>query len=131
MSGTTSHFVQSFFCSLTQLQLHPWCQQREIVAYCQKLGIVLQAYSPLAKNTKSDDPTLIKIAKSHDVSGTQVLIRYSLQKNWTPMPKSITPSRIVQNADVYGFELSDDDMEKLDALDQGPSGALLEAVVNE
>jgi diketogulonate reductase-like aldo/keto reductase len=83
------------------------------------------------KNTKADDPTLINIAKSHNVAGTQVLIRYCLQKNWTPFPKSVTPSRIVQNADMYGFELSEEDMKTLDSLDQGPSGALLEAVSNE
>jgi diketogulonate reductase-like aldo/keto reductase len=83
------------------------------------------------KNTKADDPTLTKTAKSHNVAGTQVLIRYCLQKNWNPLPKSVTPSRIVQNAEVYGFELSEEDMKTLDSLDQGPSGALLEAVSNE
>lgn len=92
---------------------------------------MLQAYSPLAKNTKADDPTLTKIAKIHNVAGTQVLIRYCLQKNWTPLPKSVTPSRIVQNADVYGFELGEEEMEMLEGLDQGASGALLEAVSNE
>jgi diketogulonate reductase-like aldo/keto reductase len=75
--------------------------------------------------TRADDPTLAKIAKSHNVTGTQVLIRYSLQKNWTPLPKSGTPARIVQNADVYGFELSEEAMTMLDDLDQGASGSLL------
>ena len=60
-----------------------------------------------------------------------MLIRYCLQKDWVPLPKSVTPERIVQNADVYGFELSEEDMKLLDDLDQGPSGALLEAVSNE
>lgn len=83
------------------------------------------------KNTKADDPTLTKVAKRHNVTGTQVLIRYCLQKNWSPLPKSVTPSRIVQNADVYDFELEEEDMKMLDDLDQGPSGALLEAVSNE
>jgi diketogulonate reductase-like aldo/keto reductase len=59
-----------------------------------------------------------------------VLIRYCLQKNWAPLPKSVTPSRILQNADVYGFELLKEEMKILDSLDQGPSGALLEAVNN-
>lgn len=63
-----------------------------------------QAYSPLAKNTKADDPTLKKIAGNHNVATTQVLIRYSLQKGWNALPKSVTPERIVQNADVYGFD---------------------------
>jgi diketogulonate reductase-like aldo/keto reductase len=54
-----------------------------------------------------------------------------LQKGWTPLPKSVTPERIVQNADVYGFELTTEEMDILDGLDQGASGALLEAVSNE
>lgn len=75
--------------------------------------------------TKADDPTLTKIAKSHNVAGTQVLIRYGLQKNWTPLPKSGTLSRILQNADVYSFELSEEEMKMLDDLDQRSSGSLL------
>jgi diketogulonate reductase-like aldo/keto reductase len=81
------------------------------------------------KNLKADDPTLTKVAKSHNVAGTQVLIRYCLQKNWTPLPKSVTPSRIVQNADVYGFKLSEEEMTILDDLDQGTSGSLLGLLV--
>ena len=90
----------------------------------------MQAYSPLARATKTNDPTLIKIAKSHEVAWSQVLIRYCLQKGWSPLPKSNTPSRIVENTNVYGFELSEEDMKLLDGLDQGPSGALFEAVSN-
>ena len=60
----------------------------------------------------------------------QILIRYSLQKGWVTLPKSDTPSRIEANADVYGFELSEGDMETLDGLDQGSSGAIVQAVKN-
>lgn len=111
-------------------KLHPWCQQREIDAYCKKNGIVVEAYSPLVRNQKANDPTLNKIAKSHDVTGTQVLIRYCLQKNWIPLPKSDTPSRIVANIDVYGFELSDEEMSSLDSLDQGSRGSIVQAASN-
>ena len=70
------------------------------------------------------------MSKSHDKSTAQILIRYSLQKGWVSLPKSDTPSRIQANADVYGFELTDDDMKTLDSLDQGASGAIVEAVKN-
>jgi diketogulonate reductase-like aldo/keto reductase len=116
---------------LISLQLHPWSQQVEIDAYCQKHGIVVEAYSPLVRNTKADDPTLNAIAKEYGVTGTQILIRYCLQKNWVPLPKSDTPSRILGNADVYGFELSKDSMSTLDNLNQGAKGAIVEAVANE
>ena len=59
-----------------------------------------------------------------------MLIRYSFQNNWVPLPKSDTPSRIVGNADVYDFELSKEDMQKLDDLDQGARGAIVQAVKN-
>lgn len=113
------------------MQLHPFSQQREIDAYCQKHGIVVEAYSPIVRNTKADHPTLNAIAKSHSKSVAQVLIRYCLQKNWVPLPKSDTPSRIVENADVFDFELSAEDMSKVDGLDQGSKGAIVQAVKNE
>lgn len=60
----------------------------------------------------------------------QVLVRWSLQKGFVPLPKSDTPSRIVSNADVYGFELEKDDMAKLDGLDQGEEGSIVQVVQN-
>lgn len=112
------------------LQLHPWCQQRTIVDFCNKNKIIVEAYCPLVRNLKAHDQTLVDISKKHDSSTAQVLIRYSLQKGWVSLPKSDTPSRIEANADVYGFELSDDDMRTLDALDQGANGAIVQAVKN-
>jgi len=112
-------------------QLHPWCQQREIVSYCQKSGIVVEAYSPLVRNQKSQDSTLISLAKKYGKSTTQVLIRYCFQKGWVPLPKSDVKERIEANADVYDFELEAGDMKKLDDLDEGWSGAIVEAVRNE
>ena len=70
------------------------------------------------------------MSKSHDKSTAQILIRYSLQKGWVSLPKSDTPSRIQANSDVYGFELTDEDMKILDSLDQGANGAIVEAVKN-
>jgi diketogulonate reductase-like aldo/keto reductase len=112
------------------LQLHPFCQQREIVDFCHKNGIIVEAYSPLVRNKKANDPTLNEIGKRHGESTAQVLIRYCLQKGWVPLPKSDTPSRIVENADVYDFELSKEEMDKLDGLDEGSRGAIVEAVKN-
>lgn len=112
---------------LTLLKLHPWCQQRELIKYCQCHGIVVQAYSPLATGARLSDPALTQIAQKYGGSPAQVLIRYSLQKGWVPLPKSRTPARIVQNLDVFDFELGRDDMESLDALDEGAQGALFPA----
>jgi diketogulonate reductase-like aldo/keto reductase len=116
---------------VNQLELHPWAQQREVVKYCQDNGIIVQAYCPIVRNQKAGDPTVAGIAERHGVTPNQVLIRYSLQKGWVPLPKSDTPERIKANADVYGFHLNEEDMAALDGLDQGAAGAIVQAADNE
>ena len=98
--------------------------------YCQKNKIVVQAYSPLVRNYKANDATLLSLAKKYNVSPAQILIRYCLQKDWVPLPKSDNPQRIKQNADVYGFDIVQEDMKKLDDLDEQEAGAIVEAVNN-
>jgi diketogulonate reductase-like aldo/keto reductase len=100
------------------------------VEYCQENGIVVEAYCPLVRNQKAKDPTLLDIAKKHGKQTGHVLIRYCLQKGWVPLPKSDTPERIVDNTNIYDFELTKEEMVMLDGLDQGAAGAIVEAVVN-
>ncbi|KAK2807919.1 hypothetical protein FQN50_005161 [Emmonsiellopsis sp. PD_5] len=116
---------------VNQLELHPWCQQKTITSYCHQHGIVVQAYSPLVRQYKASEPTLVSLAEKYNKSTNQILIRYSLQKGWVPLPKSDDPDRIRANADVYDFEIGGEDMEVLDALDKGDEGAIVQAVVNE
>ncbi|KAK4499864.1 hypothetical protein PRZ48_008050 [Zasmidium cellare] len=112
-------------------KLHPWCQQREVVEFCHKNGIAVEAYCPLVRNQKANDSTLKAIAEKHGKSTAQVLLRYCLEKAWSPLPKSDNPERIKQNASIYDFALDQDDISKLDAQDQGSSGALVVAVDNK
>lgn len=83
------------------------------------------------RNEKAQDATLLSICEKHGVGPNQVLVRWSLQKGFVPLPKSDTPARIASNADVYGFELDGEDMARLDGLDQGAGGAIVQAVSNE
>lgn len=108
---------------VNQIELHPWCQQRPIVDYCREQGIVMQAYCPLVRGTKLDDPTLKRVAERLGRTPAQVLIRWSLSKGFVPLVKSDTPSRIKENAEVFDFELSAEDMSSLDDLDEGAKGA--------
>ena len=116
--------------AVNQLELHPWCQQRQVVDHCREAGVVIEAYCPLVRNQKADDPTLTGVAEKHGKTTAQVLLRYSLQKSWSPLPKSDNAERIAQNADLYGFHLDEGDMQKLDAQDQGGNGSLVMAVSN-
>ncbi|KAJ5238925.1 aldo-keto reductase [Penicillium chermesinum] len=116
---------------VNQLELHPWCQQRTITAYCKRHNIVVEAYSPIVRNYKANDETLVEVAKRYNKTTQQVLLRYSLQKGWIPLPKSDNPERIASNANIFDFNLSEYDVELLDSLDQGDAGAIVEYVVNE
>ncbi|KAJ5099503.1 aldo-keto reductase [Penicillium argentinense] len=116
---------------VNQIELHPWCQQRTIDEYCKKNGIIVEAYSPIVRNNKAHDPTLVDVAKKYNKSTQQVLIRYALQKEWVPLPKTDDAERIASNADVFDFDISTEDMDILDTLDQGSAGAIVEAVENE
>ncbi|KAK4051794.1 hypothetical protein OIV83_002498 [Microbotryomycetes sp. JL201] len=108
---------------VNQIELHPWCQQKPIVEYCIKHNIVVEAYCPIVRGTKWEDPTLQSVAKSTGRTPAQVLLRWSLQKGYVPIVKSDTPARIKENTQIFDFELSPKDMQALDSLDQGRGGA--------
>ena len=99
---------------VNQVELHPWLPRTDIVQWCQTRSIVLEAYCPIVRGARSDEPVLKKIGEKHGKSWAQVLIRWSLQKGFVPLPKSETPKRIEENADVFDFELDAEDMGALD-----------------
>ncbi|GAA5992593.1 hypothetical protein JCM11641_006537 [Rhodosporidiobolus odoratus] len=109
---------------VNQIELHPFCQQKPIVEYCQKEGIVVEAYCPILRGQRFDNPVLVKLSEKHKVDVARILIRWSLQKGYVPLPKSDTPARIQSNADLEGFELDEGDMKELDGLDEGEKGAV-------
>ncbi|KAF1968032.1 Aldo/keto reductase [Bimuria novae-zelandiae CBS 107.79] len=100
--------------SVNQIELHPWLARKDIVDWCKKRGIILEAYSPIVRAKKAEDLLLLRLAKKHNKTTSQVLLRWSLQKGFVPLPKSVTKHRIEENAQIYDFELSDEDMESLD-----------------
>ncbi|KAJ7497447.1 NADP-dependent oxidoreductase domain-containing protein [Mycena latifolia] len=109
--------------AVNQIELHPLCQQNPIVKYCKDNSIVVQAYCPIIRG-KMDLDVVTKIATKHKRDPAQILLRWSLQKGFVPLPKSATPSRIHSNAELYDFELDAEEMSALDALDRGKEGAI-------
>ena len=99
--------------SVGQWELHPWLARPDIVQWCEKRAIVVQAYSPLVRGNMMQDKILEVLGKKHGKTAAQILLRWSLQKGFVPLPKSVTPSRIIENADIYDFELDAEDMESL------------------
>lgn len=102
--------------AVNQIELHPgiWQQSRGLVDYCQDKGIVVEAYSPLAQADILDEPAIRNIAKTYGKTPAQVAIRWCIQHNTLPIPKSANKDRIKENIDVFDFELSDRDMKMID-----------------
>lgn len=99
--------------SVGQWELHPWLDRTDIVDWCAREGVAVQAYSPVVRATRMDDPLLMGLAEKHGKTSAQVLIRWSLQMGWTPLPKSVHEERIRENADVFDFELTDEEVKTL------------------
>lgn len=105
--------------ALNQIELHPYLQQRELRAFHAKHGIETESWSPLAQGQIVDDPVIAAIAEKHGKSPAQVVIRWHLDNGLIVIPKSVTPARIRENIDVFGFRLDDEDLAGLAALDAG------------
>jgi len=99
--------------SVNQVELHPWLARPDIVQWCRRRDVILEAYSPLVRAERMEEPVLRELAQKHARTPAQVLVRWSLQMGFVPLPKSVTERRIEENADVYGFELDQADMERL------------------
>jgi len=101
-----------------QIELSPFLQRRELVDLCQQNNITVEAYSPLARGRKLADPRLAAVAERCGKTPAQVAIRWSLQHDRVVIPKSVHRERILENAQVFDFNLSAEDMQALDGLDE-------------
>jgi 2,5-diketo-D-gluconate reductase A len=103
--------------SLNQIQLHPRFQQRAMRAKHQRLGLLTQSWSPLGQGKLLEDPILKVIADRHGKSVAQIIIRWHIDSGLVVIPKSVTPTRIVENFDVFDFALSEGEMADIAGLD--------------
>jgi len=101
---------------VNQIHLSPSDMQPEVVTANDKHGALTQAYSPLGTGTILEAPKLITIANKYKKTAAQVAIRWSLQKGYNPLPKSVTTSRIIENIDVFDFELTDEEIKIIEGL---------------
>jgi len=129
--------------AVNQVEFHPYLYQQELLAYCQAKGIVIEAYSPLTHGERLNDPKLVAVAKRYASAGAQparrwsqlplahklsrapetkstaqILIRWALQHQLVVIPKSANRRRILEDADVFDFEITSDDMQLLDGFNE-------------
>ncbi|HEV8556725.1 MAG TPA: aldo/keto reductase [Actinophytocola sp.] len=105
--------------AVNQIELHPNLPQDELRAFHARHGIVTQAWSPLARGKLLRDPTITGLAQKYDRTPAQIVLRWHLEQGVVPIPKSVTPSRIRENIDVFDFELAPDDLATLAELNTG------------
>ena len=106
-----------------QIEFHPGCMHSETVDYCKSNGILVEAWAPLGTGRVLKNPELQEIADKYRKSVAQLCIRWCLQHDVLPLPKSVTPSRIKENSEVFDFELTKEDLQRINAMESfGGSG---------
>ena len=101
------------------MEFHPFLYQKDLLSFCKKNGIQLEAYSQLTRGKRLNHPPIMNISKKYgNKTPAQFLIRWSLQHNLVVIPKSIHEERILENSQVFDFELEDEDMKHLDSLNE-------------
>ena len=109
--------------AVNQVELHVFMQQPELINYCQERNIVVEAYCPLARAKVMDDPVIAGIAQKHNRTYAQIMLRWLIEQNLVVLPKSVTPSRIRENIDVFNFQLDDEDRVAIAKLDRNLQAA--------
>ncbi len=104
--------------SVNQVEFHPFLYQKELLKYCQRKGIQVEAYSPLARGERLKHPRIISLATRYSKTPAQLMIRWGIQHGLVVIPKSTREERIRENSHVFDFDISDDDMRSLDSLNE-------------
>ena len=108
--------------ALVQNEIHPYYQENDVIPYIHDLGIVVQGWYPLGGRGHTEellsDSVISEIAKAHDKSSAQIILRWNLQKNVVVIPGSSNPKHIQENTELYDFELSTEEMSQINALDR-------------
>ncbi|MFB9758392.1 aldo/keto reductase [Ectobacillus funiculus] len=103
---------------INQVEYHPHLTQKELLSFCQREGIQLEAWSPLKQGQLLSDPIINNLAEKYRKSSAQIILRWDLQNKVVTIPKSIKEQRIIENANIFDFELSAEDMEEIDGLNK-------------
>jgi len=103
---------------VNQIEAHPYLTQEPLRAFCEQQQIAVTAWSPLGRGKVLNDETIIRIADEYNVSPAQIILRWHLQNDVIIIPKSVTASRIKENSELYHFELTNETMQQLNALNR-------------
>jgi methylglyoxal/glyoxal reductase len=105
--------------AVNQVECHPYLQHNELRAYCREKNIAFESWGPLMQGAFLDVPEFQELAKKYKRTPAQITLRWARQKEIIIIPKSVKKDHIINNADIFSFEISPEDMKRLDALDRG------------
>jgi 2,5-diketo-D-gluconate reductase A len=103
---------------MNQIEVHPFLTQDQVIAYNTQHSILTQAWSPLARGQVLDNPLISKIAGEHGKSNSQIVLRWHIQRGTAVIPKSTSRDRIIENLNVFDFELSEAQMLEISSLNR-------------
>lgn len=103
---------------VNQMEFHPYLVQQDLINYCTSLNVVYEAWSPLMQGKMLSDNLIKSLAEKYNKTPAQIILRWDLQKGVVTIPKSVKRERIVSNADIFDFEISEDDMRLINSLDR-------------
>lgn len=124
LSNFLPHHIENLLehCTVTpavnQLEFHPGYTQDATVQYCKEHGIQVQAWSPMGRTRVLKEPLIVELSQKYQVSPAQICLRFALQQNIIPLPKSSSMDRMKQNQDIFSFELSNEDLYRLQTMPQ-------------
>jgi len=104
--------------AVNQVELHPWLNQSELVEYCKKHGIQVEAYSPLMNGHLREVAELNDIARKYGKTPAQIVLRWDLQRGIIVIPKSVHKERIIENSQIFDFNISEEDMQAINSLNR-------------
>ena len=103
---------------VNQIEFHPELMQPDLLKFCQDNQIQVEAWRPIMEGKVNDILVFQALSLKYQKSPVQIVLRWDIQKGVVTIPKSVTPERIIHNADIFDFELSPEDMAKIDSLDK-------------
>jgi methylglyoxal/glyoxal reductase len=125
VSNFLEHHLEDLFQSaetipmVNQMEFHPYLVQQDLIDFCNKNQIRYEAWSPLMIGKAVDIEIIKALSKKYHKTPAQIILRWDIQKGVVTIPKSSNKERIISNADIFNFEISDEDMKKIDSLDKG------------
>ena len=103
--------------TVNQVEFHPWLYQKELLEVCEENDVVLEASAPLARTEVLKDETILELADKYDRTPAQIVLKWELQKGIVPLPKSKSKEHIIENLELFNWDLATEDMKKIDNID--------------